>query len=246
MDFWRTVLVLVRRWYVVLPAIVLSMGAAAVVYTSIPPVYVSSAVLVLATPNTGGSVPLDSDEEPKVINPLLNFNAGLSTSASILIQALSTPEAAARFGVVPGGETMYRVSNGTTNPELLTQGPFIFVVGESPSAGAARDLVTRVIEEARVEFADAQRAVQAPASTYITMNEVVPPTTAQEKGGSRPRAAAATLGLSLLAGLCAAYSAESLSNARTDRRRREARLGSEHGGTPVSDPHPARPMVKTR
>lgn len=56
MDFWGTVVVLFRRWYVTLTAFALAVGATLAVYASIPTVYVSTAVLVLTIPTTGGSV----------------------------------------------------------------------------------------------------------------------------------------------------------------------------------------------
>lgn len=217
MDFWRTVLVLLRRWYVVLPAFVLSIAIAGAVYLSVPTVYVSSSVLVLTTPNNGGIAPADPRQPAGRTNPLLNFDQGLSTSASILIQALGTPEMAVELGAPPGGDTTFRVTNGSTNPELLTSGPFVFVSAESRSAKGAQELVTRVSQRARVELANRQRDLDAPPSTYITVDEIVPPTTPDKQGGSKARAAAAVLGLGFLASLCAAFSAESFCDARRQR-----------------------------
>src|SRR5919198_480277 len=123
MDFWQTVLVVFRRWYVALPAFLLSILAAVGVYSTVPRTFVSSSVLVLTLPTTGASQPADPARPRDQINPLLNFDKGLSTSATILIQALSTPEAATELGVPPGGDTWFEVTNGSSNPELLITGP---------------------------------------------------------------------------------------------------------------------------
>lgn len=209
MDFWRTVLVLFRRWYVVLPAFLLALGGCAAVYASVPVVYVSTSVLVLTTPLTGATEYVEKPRPDLLTNPLLNFDRGLSTSAALIIQALGTPEMAAQLGAAPGGRTTYQVTNGSTNPELLTSGPFVFIMGESRDRDAAQAVVQRVAAQARVELQRRQEELKAPPQTYITVAEVVPPTTPETQGGSRVRAAAAALGLGVVTALGSGYAAES-------------------------------------
>lgn len=221
MDFWRTVLVLFRRWYVVLPAFGVTVGLAFGVYSAIPVHYESQAVLVLTTPLTGGSVPTDPDQPPVRVNPLLNFEQGLNTSATVVIQALLKPDLAAQLGVVPDGDTSYEVTNGSINPELLITGPFIFVTGESLTPEGAQGIVQRVVQRTRDELINRQELVDAPEQTYITIDEVVEPTKAVEKRGGKARPAMAAVGLGGIASLAAAYAAESFATARRERRRRE-------------------------
>lgn len=238
MDFWRTVLVILRRWYVVLPAFALSVGSAALVYATMPAHYTSGSVLVLTSPTTGGSLPADPDIPTGVVNPLLNFNQGLSTSAAILIQALNAPEVAAEIGVSPDSPTTYRVSNGSSNPELLTSGPFVFIVGESPSAHEAADIVRRVADQARVELRARQAAVDAPEQTYIEISVVAPATTPEAKRGSKSRATAAALGIGFVASLFAAFATESIALAW---RRRRAQRAPTH-----TEPHDPVTQADTR
>jgi hypothetical protein len=224
MDFWRTVLVLVRRWYVALPVFVLSIGLAAMVYASIPTVYVSTSVLVLTTPTTGGSLPVDPNHPNGLTNPLLNFDRGLSTSASILIQALSSPEIAAQLGITEGSPTGFKVFNGSSNPELLTTGPFVFIEGQSSTPEAAQDIVVKVAARARAELANRQKEVEAPESTYITADEIVPRTTPEARKGSKARAAGAAAAVGFIAALSAALGTESfLDNRARNRLRTRAR-----------------------
>jgi hypothetical protein len=194
MDFWQTILVVFRRWYVALPAFLLSILAALGVYASVPRTYVSTSVLVLTLPTTGSSQPADLDRPRDQINPLLNFDKGLSTSATILIQAISTPETAAELGVPPGSDTWFEVTNGSSNPELLITGPFIFIQGNSSTAAGAVDIVRKVEERARVE--------------------VVQPTEPEAKGGSRIRSAGAAFALALFLSLAATYAFESVMQVR--------------------------------
>lgn len=219
MDFWQTVLVVFRRWYVALPVFLLSIGLAGYSYKSVPKVYTSSSVLVLAQSLTGGSQPSNPAEPRWLTNPMLNFERGLSMAGSIVIQALRTPETAAALGVGPGSDTKYTINNGSSNPELLITGPFIFITGESGSADAAKDIVERVAQRARMELEQRQESLNAPPETYIRVVEVVPPTTPQAlTGASKGRAAAAALGLGLVATLTAVFASESIIQARRPRR----------------------------
>lgn len=223
MDFWRTALVLIRRWYVVLPAFGLAVLSALLVYSSIPVRYESNAVLVLTTPATVAASPTEPDRLVTALNPLLHFDQGLNTSAAIVIQALLKPELAAQLGVVPGGDTKYEVNNGSVNPELLITGPFIFITGESVTADGARDIVRRVAAQARIELEKRQQVVDAPEGTHISIDEVVSPTKPLALRGGKARPAAVTLGLGAFAALMAAFAAESIGNARRERRRQRER-----------------------
>lgn len=238
MDFWGTVLVLFRRWYVVLPAFALSVAAAAGVYSTVPTTYTSSAVLVLTTPTTGGSLPSNPRFPNGLTNPLLNFDRGLNVSASILIAAMGTPETAAELGAVEGGDTAFAVTNGGSNLESLATGPYLFVEGESSSPEAARDIVKRVIARAKLELVTRQRAVKAPRATYITAYEAVPPTIPQAQRGRKLRAVAAAVGVGVAAGLCAAFAVESFVTSRRARRAAVEREAAS-GTAPVPAPETA-------
>ena len=223
MDFWRTLVVLVRRWYVTVPALVATLGLAGVAYSVVPVTYQSNAVLVLTTPLSGGTEATQPDRHPNPItNPLMNFDQSLALTASIVIQQLNSPDSAARLGIEPGGTTTYAVNNGSTNPELLQSGPFIFVQGEASSAAAAQDIAQRVATMADVVLADRQNQLNAPASTQIGMQVVVSPTAAQPLQRSRKRAAAAVLALAGVACLASAYAVESFATHRRQRRVRGA------------------------
>ncbi len=228
LDFWGTVRVVFRRWYVTIPAFLLALGVSFAVYLRIPAMYQSNAVLVLTIPVTGGSVPVDPAYPNPRTNPLLNYDGALNVSASILLQTLSAPETAAQLGAPPGGLTTYTVNNGSSNPELLASGPFVIIEAKSPSPVAARELVTKIVARAKQELAARQRLLQAPPSTYIRLTEMVPPTSPQEQRGGKSRTAAAVLVLGLFCSLTAGFAAESVAAAL--RRRRE--------GTVPPDPLP--------
>ncbi|MFJ2028466.1 hypothetical protein [Streptosporangium sp. NPDC087985] len=223
MDFWGTILVLFRRWYIVMPTFALSLAIAAGIYSTIPTTYISSAVLILTTPTTGGTLPSNPDVPNGLTNPMLNFDNGLSVSASILITVMGTPDMAVELGAVEGGDTSFKVTNGSSNLESLATGPFLFVEGESASAEGALDIVTRVLARTRRELFDRQQVVKAPRATYITTYEAVPPTTPEAQRGRKLRAVAAAVGVGAVVSLCAAFAAESFGQARRARRRDDER-----------------------
>ncbi|UBU13947.1 hypothetical protein [Nonomuraea gerenzanensis] len=232
MDFWGTILVLLRRWYVALPAFLAAVGAAFYAYSTIPVTYTTTAVLVLTAPTSGGTLPPDPDQPIPRVNPLLNFDHGLDVAASILISVMSTPDMVAAMGVTSGGPTTYAVTNGTNNLESLATGPLVFVEGESRTPDEATRITRKAIDRIEQELDQRQRQVQAPKGTYITISEAVPPTTPAPQQGRKLRSAASALGLGVIASLCASFAAESLSGPLRGAVARLRRRGEPPAGIP--------------
>jgi hypothetical protein len=102
-------MVLLRRWYVTLPALVISLGLAAMVFESVPAKYASKGTIVLLSPSTGSSVSGTGQTSPS--NPLLSFDGSsttvsnaLTTVSTALIQVLLSPDIAkdlSQHGAVP-------------------------------------------------------------------------------------------------------------------------------------------------
>jgi hypothetical protein len=236
MDFWRTVVVLFKRWYITVPACFLSLVMASTAYASVQKEYQSDAVLVLTTPLSGGTETTGPARPEPIVNPLLNFEHSLALTASIVIQQLTSSETAVTLGVTAGGPVTYEVDNGTTNPELLESGPIIFIHGTGPSPAAARDIAQRVADAATVILDRTQTALDAPPSTHIVIQETVPPVAGQLLLSSPMRAAAAAAALAGLAALAAAYGFESLMTHRRRRREEKARAARLGSRTAVPDP----------
>ena len=220
MDFWQTVQVVFRRWYITFPAFLAALGVAGLVYGSVPTQYVSTSVLLLTTPTTGPTKEIGAKAKgPHAItNPLLYFGQGLNVSASILIQTLGAPETAASLGISPEGSTSYEVTNGSTNAELLMSGPFVVIEGTSSTPQQAQDIVQRVSALAAQDLAQRQKKLGAPAATYISVNQVVPPTTPEALNTTKLRAAGAAGVLGVFAGLAAGFAFESVATSKSHRR----------------------------
>lgn len=215
MDFWQTVLVLLRRWYITVPALLATLGIAAAAYSAMPRQYQSSSILVLTSPLTGGT---RVTTPATVTNPLLNFDRSLSLSAAIVIQQMNSPETAAALRLTPGGMPGYQVTNGSTNPELLESGPFVFVDGTASTPAAAEEITERVAAMVADVLSERQTQLNAPESTHIGIQTVVPTTSGRLLSGNPTRAAAAAAALAGLTSLAAVYGFESLMTYRRRRR----------------------------
>jgi hypothetical protein len=234
MDFWRTLLVLFRRWYITIPAFVMSLWLAGAAYSAVPVEYQSNAVLVLTTPLTGGTETTHTGSRPKTLtNPMMNFDPSLALSAAIVIQQMNTSETAHRLGVTFGNDTSYEVSNGSSNPELLETGPFIFIGGTGPSPKAAQDVATSVAAMAAAVLNERQNELHAPPSTHINLQVVVPPAAGLPLSTSPLRAAGAAGALAAMAGLAAAYGFESLMTHRQRRRAERERAAQQDDLVPT-------------
>jgi hypothetical protein len=208
MDFWMTIRVLLRRWYIALPVFVVSLGLAGAVFLSVSAQYESTATIVLTSPSTGATVGATGSQSGEKINPLLAFDGSLTTSAQIVIETLKDPAILKRYENVDGRPAEVAVGNGQL------AGPFIVVVVTAGSADAATKTTASVLDLARQELASRQQSLQAPESTYIRADSVVSPTPGKALIGGKVRYAAVALVLGLIAGLTAAYGYESYKNYR--------------------------------
>ena len=201
MDFIKTLLVLLKRWYVALPIFVITVGAASLVYASVPVRYSSNGTVVLTAPTAGASSGQSSQERGQT-NPLLAFDSSLSITASIIIQSMGTPQVATELGA--DKENTFEVSSGELG------GPFIVVKTESPSAQRAQAMVEQVVDRVRGELDARQKTLKAPPSTFIKADEVVPASVPEKLLGGKMRAAGAALALGLFASLGSAFGIESV------------------------------------
>ena len=209
MDFWKVVGVPVRRWYAVLPVLLIAVLTGAAAYLSGPPIYSSQATLVLTTPSTGGTQYADG-YVPAPVNPLLMYDHGVALAGALLIQGMRTPEFEQRVGVSESTGTSLLISNGGESDYQLINGPFVQLVAHSSSPDDTQALVQRAVAAAREELARRQSDLGVPPSTYVTLTEVMPPTAPVGAGGSGKRAATVVLGLGGLVSVILAFVVESL------------------------------------
>ncbi|MFJ6672965.1 hypothetical protein ACIQMJ_17780 [Actinosynnema sp. NPDC091369] len=219
MDFWGAVRTLRRRWYIALPAAITAVAVAAGVFLSIPTRYQSTGVMVLTSPASGGTFSEKlSPEDAVQVNPLLAFDGSLTTTAQILAQILADPKTRKEsLGLDKESTENFTAAGGGQS------GPFLFVTADGSTPEAAERLVTTVMEFATKELDEQQTALKAPASTFITSQVIVNPTTAEAQIGGKVRYAGAAFVLLMLLTTAATFGGDSVLNHL--RRRREAQEG---------------------
>lgn len=232
MDFWETMRVLRRRWYIALPALLVSGILAMLTYTSVPTRYESTGVLVLTSPSSGGRHSDKTKPEDVVrVNPLLAFDSSLTTTAQILTQVLGDPTTHAELA----GEKSTSVYTANTGP---VGGPLLFVTAESDTGEQAKTLVGKIMERAAQELDTRQRTLNAPEPTFITSQVLVKPTAPQAKIGGKVRFVGAAAVVLLLLTIAVTFGSDSVLGKL--KRRREA-AAAEKGD---DDTPPQRPDVR--
>ena len=174
MDFWKAILGLARRKFIIVPLLGLAIAVGFAGYFLTPLRYVSSTTMVLVTPAFGGTLSQDPTAPTGLKNPMLSFGSDLQTAAAILIYTLNTPEAMAELGAVKDGPTKLTIDDGRTSPDMLdNNGPFLYIAAESTSRVEAKDIVVRAQKRMRQELIDRQASLDAPLKTYLAMVDVV-------------------------------------------------------------------------
>jgi hypothetical protein len=174
------------------------------VYITVPTRYESSGVLVLTSPAAGGRYSEKTKPEDVVkVNPLLQFDGSLTTTAQILTQVLGDPKTAEELAG-KGSTATYTANTGPVG------GPLLFISTEADSAEAAEGLVGKVLDKTVAELASQQKALNAPEQTFITAQILVKPTTASAKIGGKVRYVGAATVVLLLLTIASTFAADSI------------------------------------
>ncbi|WP_037569347.1 hypothetical protein, partial [Phaeacidiphilus oryzae] len=166
---------LLRRWYVLLIALLLTAAGA---YHVLRPSgrYQSSAVIVVEPPATGG--------QP---NRLANLQPSLATVSYSIVQQLQSPagQAELRAAGVSGSYRLTPRNSGTSaTPKYLI--PSLEVASELPDPSAANTMVRRIVTVFQRHLTLLQDAQRIPASARMSSSVVVTPSAALVVG-SRSR-----------------------------------------------------------
>lgn len=155
--------VLLARWYITVPGIILSLALAAAAYVLFPPQYASRATIMLVQPSEHGK------------NSLLTLESSVNTTAQIIVQAMNAPQMPRQLGVADGQEK-FTVTNGNTDLEgkvTEASGPFITIMAQSPSPGNSTAIVNSVLARAKLELKNLQSTLKVRSRNNITTTTVV-------------------------------------------------------------------------
>ncbi|RSN00974.1 hypothetical protein DMB42_38885 [Nonomuraea sp. WAC 01424] len=215
------------------------------VYAVLPAHYTTDVSLVLATPVNGGTVNSDKTKQG-LTNPFLSFNDALKTGASIVILAMNTQDVWTELGAPKDGPTEITIDDGRSNPNVLDiNGPYIYIRVDSESPQQATAVLMAGRERVASELFKWQKTLGAPANTFITSTDIVPPSKPEADHSVNWQGAIGGALLTLLLGLGIAYG---VVVRRNPGRRGPAAPPAPHPpvSAPVPEPVPAAQPVEAQ
>lgn len=192
MDFLDLLRLMLRRWWITIPGILLTFGATAFVYNSIEPTYQTEGRALLFRPAVVDNAAFDQ-------NRWLQFGS-LDIPAITLSDLMMEPEVGEElFADVP--VTSYNVAADTS------RGPSLVVSAEGETPDIAETAAKLLIARLGTELVDQQVALGAPIDTLITLEVISQPDDVVVANGSRSRAMviAMAVGIALTIGAVTAF-----------------------------------------
>jgi len=154
-----------RRWYIVVPGIVLSLIIAGTVFNSIPPKYTSSGIAVLVRQNNPTTT--------SSVNPVLGVDGTMSAATSTLVQALDTPEVKAALGLRKGVDDFTINNVGKDTAVAGLDHPFLYIMTQSSNAQKSTEIVMDVVGIARQKLGTLQNDFHVRPQNQVKLESVV-------------------------------------------------------------------------
>ncbi|MBZ9598844.1 O-antigen ligase family protein [Streptomyces yangpuensis] len=207
--------VLRRRWYVIVPAILLSLLAALHLYRSVPVAYQSQSSVALLDSSAAAKLP------PAFGNPISNAGGALVVTADVLIRTLSGADAARELH-----------SLGVTDPYTVgfaanTSGPLLTLTVTGTDRAKVLEETNTLTAFAGEQLNALQAAAKVQPAYMVQTAPVVLPQTPVPQLKSRYQQVLGVLILGVGGGFVLSFVADALTAAR---RRRRARSAAESGG----------------
>lgn len=211
MDFWDLTKLLVRRWVVVLPLLLLSIGLAGLAMKSVKPDYKATAHVQLVPPVSGGTQPGQSTAEQR--NPWLGLGLQAIGNAAIVTV---TDQSVVLWMHNNGYSDSYTVTLGDNSPLITFE-----IVATSPEQ--ARQTTEEVVNRLTTGVASLQTSYRIATADLITARRLDVGVTVVKSTSKVKRAAVAVGGAGLLTTAGATVGIDAWLNRRR-RRREEAAL----------------------
>jgi hypothetical protein len=199
-DFVASVRVLLRRWYVVVPMLLLTVVGCVAAWLLIAPTYVLKASVLFLNPA------IATDPDTGVRNPYVDFG-NLTIPARVVSDVMAQGHVREEL-VDQGAAPTYEVAlEGSVSPLLM-------VNVQADSEAQALLTGELVVQRIGAELQRRQQALNAPPVTYITPEVISPPVEAHPTYASHLRAIAGILGLGGLLSVSAAFLVEAAFSSR--------------------------------
>lgn len=214
MDLLDLLKLMVRRWYVAVPILVVALGGALLVGSSIEPEYKTSAAILLVPPTTQPAAPAPS-AAPAPGNPWLQV--GEASMAQAIKISVTTREARDKV-VTAGGDQAYEV-------DLVTRSSILTIDVTTTTPERASTTVHAVIELVRAEVAARQAQYKPRPGEEITTQVLDPGDNVQPSRSNVLRAQIVVGAIGLLLAAAGAVGFDAVQH-----RRAAARLNGFGGG----------------
>lgn len=215
MDLWELLKVMARRWYVVVPVLIVTAIVAITLPPTIDPEYRASGTMILVGP-AGTAAEL---------NPFLTAGLGTNAEASaIVVQSPNSKAVVAEQGL-------------STDYEVQADGPVLVITASAESPSQAVDTVTFVEELLNAQLVDLQTQAAVPAEAQLSVVPLIPEVVATPVYQSRLRVTILTVVIGVLTAVLVAMAVEGLSRHRSGARRprRESRRSRESRRPPAAE-----------
>jgi hypothetical protein len=233
----RTLLkIVVRRWIVVVPTIIVAVLVGSQLLGNVKPDYEAKGSLLLLLPTKPGAVPeapagtpdSTAPDDISTANPFLDLRASLDRTAAV-VSTIMNDNAQKKVITARGGTRDYEVT-------VDKDAPILQVSATDKKSSVAIDTVNAVITatRAQITFREAQRQV-APENRVGT-DVLAAPTRASALNAAKTRALVAFIALAIAAVLAVALVVESWAQAGKARRERQRLTVAGGGSGPVQDP----------
>jgi capsular polysaccharide biosynthesis protein len=216
-DFGKSLKVMLRRWYVTVPVLLLTAAAAFLTVQTVRPSYQATANVLLLAPAHGDAAPAPGQDAPPAINPYLHFDKSLKVAADMLATVLNSPRMVEHLAAA-GATSSYDVTLPPQQSSWQDDSPIMRISADDADRDAAEHTVAIIVQQLSYELARRQKAADAPRSTLIQAQVTTPPTVTGKLMGSTMRALGAVgiLGVALALGM--ASMAEAAAATRSRRR----------------------------
>jgi hypothetical protein len=196
-DLFDVVRSCFRRWYVMLPLLLVTVWYSYQAYVSVKPVYYSQAVVGLAPPSF--RIDQAAAGQPVARNGLLDVG-GASLLANMTALGVRQPAVVERV-VAAGGRPDFTAKMFPV-PPTASPIPLIMIEQTAPTPDAAKKTLQLVIGEVTASLKSLQQNADVPPETMVATFVVAPPSEPVAAVPSRTRATAsifvAGLGLSVV------------------------------------------------
>jgi hypothetical protein len=205
-DLWSTLRVLLHRWYLTVPLLILSVAVVVGVVGVGPANYKAEATIVTLAP-----AQVDDQGQPTRENPFKNLGGSQTVAAIIMQTRLNGPAFTRDMAAAGVTSTWLFAVTGSSSP-ILT------VTVEGKSEAETLRSAKLLVKGANENLSELQAAVGAPADQFITFALVSQPTEAAPQYGSKVKAGAALAGICIAMSFGLVFAIEGISRSRRQRR----------------------------